>query len=134
MTTLPEPWRKYTRTYRIARCEDVSAQLNDQTKRSALMYTASKTITKGSQAACSALAQVTKSLRVAVEYKDIAVEPGMGTRCRCTHKFSEERVYGQLHQIDDWQKLDVNNLPIEYDLLGWCINAVECPLRRHGSR
>ena len=52
--------------------EDVSPQLNDQSKISVLMHTASKTFTKGSAAAKGALAQLTNALRIAIEYKDIA--------------------------------------------------------------
>ena len=51
--------------------EDVSPQLNDPSKISVLMHTASKTFTKGSAAANGALAQLTKALRIAIEYKDI---------------------------------------------------------------
>ena len=52
--------------------EDVCVQLNDQSKISAIMQTASKTFTKGSAAAIGALAQSTNALRIAIEYKDIA--------------------------------------------------------------
>ena len=41
--------------------EDVSVQLNGQTKISVLMHTASKTVTKGSEAAVGALAQLTNA-------------------------------------------------------------------------
>ena len=54
--------------------EDVSVQLNDQTKISVLMLTASKTFTKGSAAAIGALAQLMNALRIAIEYKDITKE------------------------------------------------------------
>ena len=54
--------------------EDVSAQLNDPTKISALMHTASKTFTKGSPAAVGALAQLTNALRVAIEFGEIIKE------------------------------------------------------------
>ena len=47
--------------------EDVSPQLNDQTKISVLMHTASKTFTKGSAAANGALAQLMNVLRSAIE-------------------------------------------------------------------
>ena len=54
--------------------EDVCVQLNDQTKISALMHTASKTCTKGSAAANGALAHLMNVLRIAIEYEDIAKE------------------------------------------------------------
>ena len=56
--------------------EDVSPQLNDQSKISVLMHTASKTFTKGSAAANGALAQLMNVLRIAIEfeYEDITKE------------------------------------------------------------
>lgn len=51
--------------------EDVSDALNDQTKLSYLMNTASKHYMKGSEAAVGAVVQVLQSLRLALVYKDI---------------------------------------------------------------
>ena len=50
----------------------VSAPLNYQTHISALMHTASRTFTKGSEAANGAIAELTHVLRIAIEYTDIA--------------------------------------------------------------
>ena len=68
--------------------------------------------------------------RLGLDYKDFArgrrefikYHPdhttGTGTRCRCPYKSCLERYEKQLREIPDWQNIDQNNLPKEWELIG----------------